>query len=180
MKESNNMYLTQFKKAGLALTLLVTSLCHADSNVLRKSNVTVNQNHQHELKYLAEAIYFEARGELTAGQLAVGQVIMNRVKSTRFPNTIEEVVHQRGWSKKHGKFVCQFSYYCDGKTDTMYNEESQRKSYTIASLILTGDFIVDIVDLADHYVNRNLAKPKWLESMIYIGEVGYHSFYKAK
>lgn len=147
---------------------------------MRKPNIIIDQNHQRELKYLAEAIYFEARGELTAGQIAVGQVILNRVKSNRFPNTIEEVVHQRGWSKKHRKFVCQFSYYCDGKSDIMFNEESQRKAYIIASLLLTGDFIIDTVDLADHYVNRNLANPKWLESMIYIGEVGSHSFYKAK
>lgn len=123
-----------------------------------------------ELDCLAEAIYFESRGEITAGQIAVAQVIMNRVKSNRFPNTIKAVVHQPK----------QFSYYSDGKPEIMHDIKSQTKAYTIASLVLTGDFIVDTVDLADHYFNDELVDPKWSKKMIYIGRVGKHVFYKAK
>ncbi len=123
-----------------------------------------------ELDCMAQAIYFEARGELTAGQIAVGQVIMNRVRSNRFPNSVKEVV----WQPR------QFSYTHDGKHERMLNEEAKRKAYTIATLVLTGEFIVDTIDLADHYFNDKLVDPEWSKKMIYIGRVGDHVFYKAK
>lgn len=123
-----------------------------------------------DLDCLAEAIYFESRGEITAGQVAVAQVIMNRVKSNRFPNTIKEVVHQ----------YKQFSYYWDGKPE-VYNEPmAHRKAIIIGSLVLTGQYNLDIVDLSDHYFNDKLVDPRWSKKMIYIGRVGNHVYYKAK
>ena len=79
-----------------------------------------------EWSCLAKNIYFEARNQSTAGQIAVSHVVMNRVKSPRYPNTICGVVEQgltsRWWKKEHGKTVmlknkCQFSWYCDGLSD---------------------------------------------------------------
>ena len=72
---------------------------------------------QTEIECMAKNIYFEAAIESTAGQLAVAQVTLNRVKSKHYPNTVCEVVyegphHASGHPKRDR---CQFSWYCDGK-----------------------------------------------------------------
>ena len=72
---------------------------------------------ERERRCLATAIYFEARGEPVQGQIAVGQVILNRVRSPNFPETICGVVYQGQMSPG-----CQFSFTCDGKTDTPKND----------------------------------------------------------
>ena len=100
-----------------------------------------------ELQCLSEAIYFEARGEPLIGQLAVGNVIMNRVSSPRFPNTICKVVHQG--RKINGQMVrnkCQFSYYCDGKTESLYNEHEYYNVMNAATLVLNGNVIDNMQD----------------------------------
>ena len=65
---------------------------------------------------MAEAIYFESRGEPFIGQLAVGQVILQRVKSKAFPDDACSVVHQgRKYTvERPVKHKCEFSYWCDG------------------------------------------------------------------
>ena len=79
-----------------------------------------------EATCLAKNMYFEARNQGLAGQLAVSLVVMNRVKDERFPNTICGVIEQgpisKWWLKEKGKIVpirnrCQFSWFCDGKSD---------------------------------------------------------------
>ena len=86
---------------------------------------------------LAEAIYFEARSENFMAQLAVGNVIYNRVKSSKFPNTFCGVVHQANKTKS-GRIIknkCQFSYYCDGKEETIYNGLAYERSVEISYLV---------------------------------------------
>ena len=68
-----------------------------------------------EMKCLAEAIYFEARGESIEGQYAVGEVIINRVLSDEFPNSVCGVISE-GANRLN---ACQFSYNCDGKLETI-------------------------------------------------------------
>ena len=79
--------------------------------------------HGNETECLAENIYFEARNQGFAGWVAVAQVTLNRVRDDRFPNTICEVVKQ-GLTYESGfpiRDKCQFSWYCDGKSDTILN-----------------------------------------------------------
>ena len=74
-----------------------------------------------ERECLADNIYFEARNQGFAGWVAVAQVTLNRVRDDRFPNTICEVVKQ-GLTYESGfpiRDKCQFSWYCDGKSDTI-------------------------------------------------------------
>ncbi len=85
-----------------------------------------------DLQCLAKAIYFEARGESLTGQLAVGHVILNRVKHTQFPNTICEVIYQT-------KPNCQFSWYCDGKPDTIPHSSSAELAQTLAKQLLNNN-----------------------------------------
>jgi spore germination cell wall hydrolase CwlJ-like protein len=85
-----------------------------------------------ELRCLAEAIYFEARGEPERGQLAVGRVIINRAESGRYPDSICGVVYQNA----HKRNRCQFSFACDGKPETVTDPASWRTALTAARRLL--------------------------------------------
>ena len=84
-----------------------------------------------QLTWLAKNVYFEARNQGVAGQLAVAMVTLNRVSDKRYPNTIREVVTQgltrASWLSGEQvpiKNKCQFSWYCDGKADTIADWKS--------------------------------------------------------
>jgi spore germination cell wall hydrolase CwlJ-like protein len=94
-----------------------------------------------ELTWLAKNVYFEARNQGVAGQLAVAMVTLNRVSDKRYPNTIREVVTQgltrASWLSGEQvpiKNKCQFSWYCDGKADTIADWKTFGK---IKKLLLT-------------------------------------------
>ncbi len=80
---------------------------------------------------LAQAMYWEARGEGRRGMVAVGWTILNRVKSPRFPATPCGVVHQGG-----ERPPCQFSFWCDGKSDKPRDPTSWRSALDIAAQLL--------------------------------------------
>lgn len=130
-----------------------------------------------DLKHLAEAIYFEARSEPLACQIIVAQNILNRVDQERFPNTVEGVVHQR--RKKNGKWICQFSYYCDGKSDRMTNTTAEIKSYQVASMVLLNQ-VPDLSEGSDHYYAHKIVTPTWAPSMTDVFVCGDHTFGKLK
>ena len=88
-----------------------------------------------EKKCLTENIYFEARGQGQAGWLAVAQVTLNRVEDRRFPNTVCEVVKQ-GLTYASGQPIrnkCQFSWYCDGKSDNPKNMKVYDRNYELVN-----------------------------------------------
>ena len=127
---------------------------------------------------LAEAIYFEARSENFMAQLAVGNVIYNRVKSSKFPNTFCGVVHQANKTKS-GRIIknkCQFSYYCDGKEETIYNGLAYERSVEISYLVLE-DVKIDFIEDALYY-HAVYVTPYWAKNKKYLGKVGLHKFYK--
>ncbi len=82
-----------------------------------------------EVDCLAEAIYFEARGEDIVGMIAVGQVIINRVNDERFDDTICGVVHAGYYYENYPiRNQCQFSWYCDGKSDVAKEKDAWQQS----------------------------------------------------
>src|SRR6056297_3773982 len=83
---------------------------------------------------LAEALYFEARGETVKGQFAVAEVIMNRVDSAEFPDSVCDVINQ-GTGRK---YQCQFTYTCDGLAETISNPAAYREVDKVARLMLQG------------------------------------------
>ena len=93
-----------------------------------------------QLVCLAEAIYFESRGEPFIGQLAVGQVILQRVASPSFPDDVCSVVHQGKYhSSGHPvKHKCEFSYWCDGKIEEIDDPVAYHESISAASLLSEG------------------------------------------
>ena len=86
------------------------------------------------LACIAMAVYFEARSEPVAGQLAVAQVIINRVEDDKYPDTPCEVVTQAVLDKSGQpvKHKCQFSFWCDGKSEEIKEHKAWVKAEEIA------------------------------------------------
>lgn len=126
---------------------------------------------------LVQTIYFEARGETLRGQLAVANVILERVSNKYFPNTICKVVKSGKYFKGSPvKNRCAFSYWCDGKSERMYDKLSYKKALTVKDLALSGS-VVATVDKSTHY-HALYVNPKWAKEMKKISQIGKHIFYK--
>ena len=126
------------------------------------------------LMCLALNIYFEARSEPIEGQIAIAEVTLNRVASTNYPNDVCSVVLQ---DNKDG---CQFSWWCDGKSDQPREHNSLRTSKALAELMLKeGHHITVIGNEATHY-HSNDVHPYWANNLHKIRRIGKHIFYKKK
>ena len=126
------------------------------------------------LMCLALNIYFEARSEPIEGQIAIAEVTLNRVASTNYPNDVCSVVLQ---DNKDG---CQFSWWCDGKSDQPREHNSLRTSKALAELMLKeGHHITVIGNEATHY-HSNDVHPYWANDLHKIRRIGKHIFYKKK
>jgi len=133
------------------------------------------------LMCMAFNIYHEARNESMLGQIAVGQVVMNRVYDPRFPNTICEVVKQAVTYKGTNKPVlhkCQFSWYCDGAKDDV-NKESRAWSYALeyATIVMSRRILLDITDGATHY-HASYVRPAWRKTKTRTTRIDRHIFYR--
>ncbi|MEP1931666.1 MAG: cell wall hydrolase [Roseibium sp.] len=126
-----------------------------------------------EQRCLAEAIYFEARGEIEEGQVAVAQVVLNRVKNPSYPNSICGVVYQN----KHKRNRCQFSFACDGIKDRISAKGSWKTAQRLSKEVLDGKRYLKMVDASTHY-HATYVNPRWAKAMAKRGQVGLHIFYK--
>ena len=124
---------------------------------------------------LATAIYFEARGEPIQGQIAVAQVVMNRVRSSLYPDTICGVVYQ-GQNRRSG---CQFSFTCDGRADVPKDKEKWRKVNEVAKHMTDGESWLGDIGHATHY-HANYVKPRWRRELNRVKRVGRHIFYRVR
>jgi N-acetylmuramoyl-L-alanine amidase len=135
---------------------------------------------------LADNIYHEARGQGTAGWLAVANVTINRVKDSRYPNTVCEVVkqgpHRPSW-KGTGEMIpirhrCQFSWYCDGRSDDIGNNTLYSLIYDLSYNIVYGNIdFIDITDGATHY-HADYVMPDWAKTKTKTVEIEDHIFYR--
>ena len=120
---------------------------------------------------LAEALYFEARGESIAGQFAVAEVIMNRADSRAFPNTVCGVVNQ-GTESRH---ACQFSYNCDGLAERIHEKTAYQLAGKVADLVLNGA-PRRLTSGAMFYHAKSVA-PRWAKKLDRTTTIGEHHFY---
>jgi spore germination cell wall hydrolase CwlJ-like protein len=129
---------------------------------------------ERERRCLATAIYFEARGEPVRGQIAVGQVILNRVRSPQFPQTICGVVYQ-------GQLApgCQFSFACDGHTDMPRQDSHWALAQDLARQISSGQVWLPEVGYSTYY-HADYVRPGWVSAMNKIDSIGRHIFYKKR
>ena len=127
-------------------------------------------------KCLANAVYFEARGEPLRGQKAVAQVVINRVFSGRYPGDICGVVFQN--ANRH--LACQFTFACKGKNLSRITEPRMwRRALRIASEILDGKIWLTEVGRATHYHAR-WVHPRWVREMAKLYRFGVHTFYRPR
>ena len=125
-----------------------------------------------QMSCLAEALYFEARGEPIKGQLAVGEVVLNRVEDPRYPNSICKVVNQ-GTGRR---FACQFTYTCDGKLETVFERDAHEIALKISKILLTTHDR-KLTKGSTHY-HSNYVNPKWSKKFERITKYGRHIFYR--
>lgn len=123
------------------------------------------------------AVYFEARSEPVAGQIAVAEVIENRVQSARFPDDHCSVVQQgRHWLKHPLKHQCHFTFWCDGKPETVLDLSAWTKALDVAARSVNGE-LVEITGKATHY-HTKAVNPYWSYHGEITQAIGEHIFYK--
>ena len=149
---------------------------------------------QPELYCLAMNVYHEAKSEPLAGQYAFADVTINRTLDTRYPNTVCEVVMQarmkESWKTKQypdlpnseRKYIpvrnkCQFSWYCDGKSDAVRDGDAWRKAQEVAYRIVVEKKYRGITEGSTHY-HATYVSPRWAKSFDLVGRVGAHIFYR--
>lgn len=123
-----------------------------------------------EWSCLTKAIYFEARGETIAGQFAVAEVILNRAESGMYPRSICGVVSQRGAGG------CQFSYVCDGRSDSMTDPEALEIAGKIAAAMIAGAPRT-LTQGATHF-RTGAVRPSWSRRFPMTAQIGAHYFYR--
>jgi spore germination cell wall hydrolase CwlJ-like protein len=129
---------------------------------------------RHE-KCLAEAVYFEARGEAVRGQIAVAQVVMNRAFSGFYPSTVCGVVYQN----KHRHLACQFTFACDNVADVVREPDMWDRARKIARAMLDGQLWLPEVAKSTHY-HAYWVRPSWVHEMKKMYKFGVHTFYRPR
>ena len=135
---------------------------------------------------LAQNVYFEARNQPLAGQMAVISVTVNLMNDKRFPNTICVVVyegpHRPSWKDQTVmipvKNHCQFSWYCDGKSDRIHDMETFNRIFELTTGVVDGSYtIADITEGATHY-HADYVEPAWAKTKTKTIEIEDHIFYR--
>ncbi len=126
-------------------------------------------------KCLANAVYFEARGEPVRGQIAVAQVVMNRVFSPFYPDNVCGVVYQN--ADRH--LACQFTFACDGVPDVVTEPDAWQRAKRIARDMLDGKLWLPQVSKATHY-HAYWVHPDWVSEMHRLSHIGVHTFYRPR
>ena len=159
-----------------ALLVLVSS-----STAYANMNVLFTAENEPQAWCLAQNIYYEARGSNLADQAAVADVVLNRVDDARYPDSICEVVKQ-GRQYASGQMIrnqCQFSWYCDGKSDYPRDKEAWSKAQQTAYMMLYYKDYRGITEGATHY-HADYVAPKWARDLQLVGQIGVHIFYRWK
>lgn len=121
---------------------------------------------------LTEALYFEARGETIKGQFAVAEVILNRVDSARFPNSVCGVVNQ-GTGRK---FACQFTYTCDGRAERVNEPQAYEDVGKVARAALAG--APRRLTSGATFYHTTAVRPRWSRKFRRTAAIGVHLFYR--
>lgn len=128
---------------------------------------------------LAQNIYFEARGSNFADKVSVADVVLNRVQDTRYPNTICEVVYQ-GRQDENGNMIrhqCQFSWYCDGRSDVAGDEDLWQEALLISWNMVHHGRYRGLTEGATHY-HATYVNPRWARDLQLVGRIGAHIYYR--
>jgi spore germination cell wall hydrolase CwlJ-like protein len=136
--------------------------------------LSANQRAKAE-KCLAEAVYFESRGEPRRGQIAVAQVVLNRVFSGFYPSNVCGVVYQNA----HRRLACQFTFACDGIPDVVTEPDMWAQAKGIARDMLDGKLWLPEIGHSTHY-HAHWVHPSWVSEMKRMYRIGVHKFYRPR
>jgi spore germination cell wall hydrolase CwlJ-like protein len=160
-------------------------------SMMLSSGVELTEQNVEQTYCMSLNIYYEARGEGWKGKAAVAHVVKNRVKHPKYPNTICGVVLEaKRWKGKPIREMCQFAWYCDGKTDTpqMRYKAEPRKGKAIkpnitdwehsveTAIQVTDGWSRDVTKGATHYYNYNISTPSWSTVYPESAVIGNHRF----
>src|SRR5579871_1170326 len=146
-----------------------------DKTPAERLGLTDEKSRAKSEKCLAEAVYFEARGEAVRGQIAVAQVVLNRAFSGFYPNTVCGVVYQN----KHRHFACQFTFACDNVADVVREPDMWDRAKRIAKAMLDGRIWLPEVGHSTHY-HAYWVHPSWVSEMKKMYKFGVHTFYRPR
>ena len=127
-----------------------------------------------EVKCLAENIYWEARNQSVQGMYAVADVTLNRVSDKRWPGTVCEVVKQR--KNTGGRWICQFSWYCDGKPDTPQTK-SVYNLCTMIAYVSLREKDTSVLPKDVYWYHAKNVDPYWADAYRHHATIGDHRFY---
>ena len=169
----------------MALTLPGADILEAAPLPLHLPSIYDAANVEEEAHCLALGLYHEARGETELGQIAVAQVILNRVKSPKYPGSICGVVFEN----EHRFNACQFSFACDGRSDKPENWPMYQKMKQLADEVLCNPEcsyhvhrdpplarLPSSMRRASHYHTFRV-NPGWSRRINRVGQIGAHIFY---
>ena len=177
------------------MLLLVAALGTLTPSKVTTSIIEKNALIEEEVRCLAENIYFEARNESVMGQIAVAYVTLNRVFAKKHPNTICDVVKQgeykESWKTRATKdpndaiFVpvkdrCQFSWYCDGKSDKILDLVAWKSAVNVAAMVTVeygSERHSDPTGGALWY-HADYVQSKFHSKLVYTTKIGAHIFYR--
>jgi spore germination cell wall hydrolase CwlJ-like protein len=145
-------------------------LLNGDDNTARAAHDLADV--RAEIECLALNIYHEARGESRRGKIAVGHVVMNRVAADSFPDSVCGVVKQGGEERR---YRCQFSWWCDGRSDEPDEQAAWQASREVAHLVYWA-LTPDPTSGAKWYHTRQVS-PSWGEHFVRGPTIGAHVFY---
>lgn len=143
-----------------------------DLHAFDASHLRLAEDAGRERECLSQAIYYEARSEGYAGQVAVAEVILNRVRHRAYPDTICGVVYQ-GSERSTG---CQFTFTCDGSLAILPRGRAWARSELVAEHVLMG-FAPTMTQSATHY-HTTAVNPRWAPSLVRTRQIGTHVFYR--
>ena len=165
------------KKHLVAIFLALVTTTTAYANKAQADIFTAETHPEHWC--LAQNIYYESRGSNLADMAAVANVVMNRTKDRRYPDTICGVVRQ-GKKNADGSMkrnACQFSWYCDGKSDWPAKGDAWYKAQMIAYQMIEHGKYRGLTEGATHY-HATYVNPRWAADLTLIGRIGEHIFYR--
>jgi spore germination cell wall hydrolase CwlJ-like protein len=156
----------------------------ADDDITISQSLTFNEDQFPEVNCMALNIYYETRSSNLADMYAVADVVLNRVGDTRYPNSICNVVKE-GQQYSDGRMKrnkCQFSWYCDGKSDVPRDRESWKKAQSVAWDMVQWNSYRGITEGSTHY-HTTYVNPRWNKSrkgwsITRVGRIGAHIFYR--
>ena len=156
----------------------------ADDDITISQSLTFNEDQFPEVNCMALNIYYETRSSNLADMYAVADVVLNRVGDTRYPNSICNVVKE-GQQYSDGRMKrnkCQFSWYCDGKSDVPRDRESWKKAQSVAWDMVQWNSYRGITEGSTHY-HTTYVNPRWNKSrkgwsITRVGRIGAHVYYR--